>query len=134
MLALAAVCPARATEHVTLKNGFELDCARRVTMGDHVRLYFAEANASNESGNYLEVAADSVVRVEQIADLPNPPALAPTPAATPHSEATPTATGMREMLTHAGAAHNIDADLLASVVRAESGGQVHAVSRTGARA
>ena len=40
---------------------------------------------------------------------------------------------MHEMLAHAGAAHNIDADLLASVVRAESGGQVRAVSRTGAK-
>ncbi len=40
---------------------------------------------------------------------------------------------MREMLAHAGAAHNIDADLLASVVRAESGGQVRAVSRAGAQ-
>jgi soluble lytic murein transglycosylase-like protein len=40
---------------------------------------------------------------------------------------------MHEMLAHAGAAHDIDEDLLASVVRAESGGQVKAVSRTGAR-
>jgi soluble lytic murein transglycosylase-like protein len=40
---------------------------------------------------------------------------------------------MHQMLAHAGAAHNIDEDLLASVVRAESGGQVRAVSRTGAR-
>ena len=40
---------------------------------------------------------------------------------------------MHEMLAHAGAQHNIDEDLLASVVRAESGGQVRAVSRTGAR-
>ena len=37
------------------------------------------------------------------------------------------------MLAHAGAVHNIDEDLLASVVRAESGGQVRAVSRTGAK-
>lgn len=37
------------------------------------------------------------------------------------------------MLAHAGTAHNIDEDLLASLVRAESGGQVRAVSRTGAR-
>jgi soluble lytic murein transglycosylase-like protein len=45
----------------------------------------------------------------------------------------PTKEEMREMLAHAGAAHNIDEDLLASVVRAESGGQVRAVSRTGAQ-
>jgi soluble lytic murein transglycosylase-like protein len=45
----------------------------------------------------------------------------------------PTKEEMHQMLAHAGAAHNIDEDLLASVVRAESGGQVRAVSRTGAR-
>jgi soluble lytic murein transglycosylase-like protein len=45
----------------------------------------------------------------------------------------PTKDEMHEMLAHAGAKHNIDEDLLASVVRAESGGQVRAVSRTGAR-
>ena len=37
------------------------------------------------------------------------------------------------MLARAGMAHNIDADLLASVVHAESGGQVRAVSRAGAQ-
>ena len=45
----------------------------------------------------------------------------------------PTKEEMHEMLAHAGAKHNIDEDLLASVVRAESGGQVRAVSRTGAK-
>ena len=39
-LAMAAACPlARAAEHVTLKNGFELDCVRREVVGDRVRLY-----------------------------------------------------------------------------------------------
>jgi len=33
----AAVCPlARAAEHVTLKNGFELDCVRREAVGQVV--------------------------------------------------------------------------------------------------
>ena len=45
----------------------------------------------------------------------------------------PTKEEMHEMLAHAGAAHRIDDGLLASVVRAESGGQVKAVSRTGAK-
>jgi soluble lytic murein transglycosylase-like protein len=40
---------------------------------------------------------------------------------------------MHTMLAHAGTEHNIDEDLLASLVRAESGGHVRAVSRTGAR-
>ena len=130
MLALA-VCPlARAMEHVTLRNGFELDCVRREADGDRVRLYLATGTAGE--ANFLEVAADAVVSVEQIADPPKTVvANVAVPAATLTAE--PTAAEMREMLAHAGAAHNIDADLLASVVRAESGGQVRAVSRAGAR-
>ncbi len=37
------------------------------------------------------------------------------------------------MLAAAGHRHNLDADLLASVVKAESNGNTHAVSRAGAR-
>jgi soluble lytic murein transglycosylase-like protein len=129
-----ALCPvARAAEHITLKNGFEIDCARRVVIGDHIRLYLVTANGSNSDSNYLEVAADAIVRVEQVPDAPLLAAIATVPPPAQHNDATLTPAEMREMLAKAGTAHNIDADLLASVVRAESGGQVHAVSRTGAR-
>jgi soluble lytic murein transglycosylase-like protein len=127
------VCPlARAMEHVTLKNGFELDCVRREVLGDKVRLYFAGNGVTSESedSNYLEVAADSVIRIEAIADMPKPVAVETSPLTTLTA---PTKEEMHEMLAHAGAAHHIDEDLLASVVRAESGGQVKAVSRTGAK-
>ena len=40
---------------------------------------------------------------------------------------------MHQLIARAGAAHNLDVDLLASVVRAESGGNTLAVSRTGAQ-
>jgi soluble lytic murein transglycosylase-like protein len=131
-LALAgAACPvARALEHVTLKNGFELDCVRREVIGDKVRLYLTGAASAGDS--YLEVAADSVMRVETTADIPQPVVTTKVMEAAV-VPATPTKEEMRQMLAHAGAEHNIDADLLASVVRAESGGQVRAVSRAGAR-
>ncbi|WP_353066166.1 lytic transglycosylase domain-containing protein [Tunturibacter psychrotolerans] len=130
---IAAVCPlARAAEHVTLKNGFELDCVRREAVGDKVRLYFPEKAGAAAGSNYMDVAAESVVRVETVADLPEPVAEVKTPSAVTLMPA-PTKEEMHEMLAHAGAAHNIDEDLLASVVRAESGGQVRAVSRTGAQ-
>jgi soluble lytic murein transglycosylase-like protein len=45
----------------------------------------------------------------------------------------PTGDELKQLLAKAGAQHNIDAELLASVVHAESGGHVQAVSRTGAR-
>jgi hypothetical protein len=134
VLAALAGCPvARAVEHVTLKNGFELDCVRREVIGDKVRLYLvSKGSVYSMDSNYLEVAADSVVRVETVAEVPEPTVAVklPSPAT---KMTTPTKEEMHEMLVHAGAQHNIDEDLLASVVRAESGGQVRAVSRTGAK-
>lgn len=130
---IAAACPfAGAVEHVTLKNGFELDCVRREAVGDKVRLYLAgKGSALSDDSNYLEVAADSVVRVETVADVPEAAAAVKMPSSV--AITAPTKEEMHQMLAHAGAAHNIDEDLLASVVRAESGGQVRAVSRTGAK-
>jgi soluble lytic murein transglycosylase-like protein len=137
LVAMAVVCPvAGAMEHVTLKNGFELDCVRRSVVGDKVRLYLpgytGQGGAAADDSNYMDVAADAVVRVEMVADVPRPVDAEPAPSQTADAIA-PTKAEMHEMLAHAGAAHNIDEDLLASVVRAESGGQVRAVSRTGAR-
>jgi soluble lytic murein transglycosylase-like protein len=132
-LVTVVVCPsARAVEHVTLKNGFELNCVRREVIGEKVRLYLAgNGTASAGDSNYLEVAADSVVRVETVMDVPEPVTAVKGSAAVANMTA-PTKEEMHEMLANAGSAHHIDEDLLASVVRAESGGQVRAVSRTGA--
>src|ERR1700678_866833 len=135
LVVMAVLCPsARAVEHVTLKNGFELDCVRREAVGDKVRLYLAGKGAGDS--NYLEVAADSVVRVETVPDVPELAAVVKVPSFATSSVkmmSAPTKEEMHEMLAHAGEKHNIDEDLLASVVRAESGGQVRAISRTGAK-
>ena len=135
MVGLALVClPMYAAEHITLKNGFELDCTHRELRGDRIRLYFSSGSAADT--NYLDVATDAVARVEII---PDPPAEAPPAAsniAAKPIEPAPamlTREEMKTMLTHAGERHNIDSDLLASVVRAESGGQIKAVSRVGAQ-
>jgi soluble lytic murein transglycosylase-like protein len=139
MLAVVGtMCPlARAAEHVTLRNGFELNCVRREAVGNKVRLYLSEeipaaADSVGRDSNYLEVAADAIVRVESVADEPRPVATVKIPTIMTGAAA-PTQAEMHEMLTHAGAAHDIDTDLLASVVKAESGGHARAVSRTGAR-
>jgi len=120
-------------EHVTLKNGFAIDCSRREVVGDHIRLYIADPNTGVSSQtNYLEVATDAIAHIETVPDPPRTTTPPQIPPATP-AASTPTRQEMHQMLAHAGAAHNIDADLLASVVRAESGGHVRAVSRTGAQ-
>ncbi len=129
----AAAPLAHALEHITLANGFELDCVRREVVGDRIRLYF------KGSENYMDVAASAVVKVETIPDPPTPvavPPIAKNAMDGPQDRAgssQPTAAELKELLAKAGAQHNIDAELLASVVHAESGGQVRAVSRVGAQ-
>jgi soluble lytic murein transglycosylase-like protein len=134
--ALLALAPmAHAMERVTLSNGFAFDCVRREPLGDKVRLYLAASGPSlpGADANYLDVAASAVVRVETIPDPPPPVEPKPSLAVQMVAAAEPTVSELKELLTHAGTEHNIDAELLASVVHAESGGHAHAVSRTGAR-
>jgi soluble lytic murein transglycosylase-like protein len=143
MLMMLIVSPlAYGMEHVMLRNGFELDCVRREVIGDRVRLYMAGSNDNADKGNFLEVSADAVLRVEEVPDPPQSVAtngpiatadLAKTQATRTVTEAPPTKAELEQMLSRAGTTHNIDADLLASVVRAESGWQVRAVSHAGAQ-
>lgn len=143
-LLLGTSLVARSSEHVTLRNGFELDCERREVVGERVRLYLTSKAGVDQSANYVEVAVDAVLRVESLPNLMGPVRLGgdravntgtagkgPGESAAAIKE--PTAGEMQEMLAHAGGQHRVDADLLASVVSAESGGQTRAVSRTGAR-
>ena len=129
---LAAPFAAHATERVTLRNGFTLDCLRREPVGDRIRLYMDAAGT-----NYMDVPSGNIVSVETLPDPPAAPAAKPALAAAGQapsaSRAELTREELTELLAHAGEAHNIDADLLAALVRAESGGHAHAVSRAGAR-
>jgi Transglycosylase SLT domain len=123
-VALLGVVPAmQAAEEVTLRNGFSLLCDHREQAGDRIRLF-----TSRDSDNFVEVDAAEIASVESVPDPPAPK----TPSAVA-SEPRLTATDVHQLIAQAGATHNLDVDLLASVVRAESGGNIHAVSRTGAR-
>jgi soluble lytic murein transglycosylase-like protein len=128
---LAAGAPAYGGEQLTLATGFAMECVSHEALGDRIRCYSAAPVAGAER-NYVDVAASAVVRVEEVPDPPAAPVAAKTEP-TPAIVGQPTATELKQMLTRAGEQHNIDAELLASVVHAESGGHVQAVSRTGAR-
>jgi len=118
---------------VTLRNGFAMHCNHHANVEGHVRLYLAVGE-----DNYIEFAPQDISGVEQVADPP-PVAIANDPvkdAAAPAPEITEaklSPADLHEMLAKAGGEHNLDVDLLASLVKAESGGNVRAVSRTGAR-
>jgi Transglycosylase SLT domain len=119
----------RLAEHVTLTNGFDLICDHRELAGDRVRLYTEPGRP-----NFVEVAATEVASVETVM-IPVPPgdtpALQKAPPVNAHADLTKAE--LHEMLASAGAQHNLDVNLLASVVRAESGGHSRAVSKAGAQ-
>jgi hypothetical protein len=124
VLALLGTVPAvHAAEEVTFKNGYSLLCDHREETGGKVRLF-----TSKDSGNFVEVDAAEIASVDTV---PDPPAeVAPRGKI---QEPKLTDADVHELISKAGISHNLDVDLLASVVRAESGGNIHAVSRTGAQ-
>jgi len=132
---LAALAPAgRAAERVTLRNGFELECHHHVQVERRLRLYMDSGESS-----YMEFAPEEITGFEQVPDPPAPPVSASTAPAASKALKQDARLGLlnpldlQEMLASAGHDHNLDVDLLASVVKAESGGNARAVSRAGAR-
>ncbi len=133
---VALASTAWAGELVTLRNGFAMRCDHHAEAAGHVRLYL-----STGEDNYIEFRPQEIAGVEQVADPPpadlakepasGTPATAPAPA--PARDAKLSQEDLREMLIKAGSEHNLDVDLLASLVKAESGGNVRAVSPAGAR-
>ena len=118
-----AALPAHGLEQIVLRNGFTLLCNHEQAEGRQVKLYL---DASGQ--NYLEVDASDIV------------SRAPAPAAATASSPSPAQKAsaakpqsLHRILAAAGRAHDIDTDLLASVIEQESGGHAHAVSRIGAR-
>ena len=127
-----------AGELVTLRNGFEMHCDHHAEIEGQVRLY-----PGTGEDNYIQFLPQEISGVEYFADPPPAAGDQATHTAIPANpvpsaqlmgaEAKLSAADLREMLAKAGGEHNLDVDLLASLVKAESGGNARAVSRAGAR-
>ena len=133
LAALAAMCGrVYGAEHVTLSNGFAMDCNHHAQVEGRVRLYLSSGDSS-----YIEMRPQEVAKFEQVPEqVPEQVRdQAPSSASTErsHLETKLSPADLHEMLSKAGVEHNLDEDLLASVVKAESNGNARAVSRTGAR-
>ena len=116
---------ARAAELVTLHNGFTLNCSSREAISpETVRLHLMADGTGAQ--NYMDVPAASIAAVEAAADIPAP-ARVPAPASIADNP------DLNAIAQRSGKAHNLNVALLVAIVRAESAGNAHAVSRTGAR-
>ena len=136
MLGLPAL-PLYAAEQITLRNGFEITCHHHAPVKNKIRLY-----TTSSSENYIEVAPGDIATVEKV---PDPPAPDRVPAAQPaqfeekalpvQAKASPVLSkdDLNQMLAKAGVEHNVDRDLLASIVKAESNGNAKALSHAGAQ-
>lgn len=141
-----ALCAARssvAAERVQLRNGFTLDCDH------HEAVSVGRVQLVIDPANRIEVDASSILSVETVdpragqISTNREGATASTVPAVPFTRKLPplsspadkqlTPAELAAMVASAGTARNINVDLLQSVMLAESGGHVHAVSRTGAQ-
>jgi len=130
---LVAALEARAGEQVTFTNGFAIVCHHHATVNGRVRLYLGA-----DEGNYLERDPADIAQIEQVPDPVPDPAANPSagPSRAKASAAAPARLSDEELngiFADASHAHNIDVDLLASVVKAESNFDAHAVSHAGAQ-
>ncbi|HUZ04416.1 MAG TPA: lytic transglycosylase domain-containing protein [Acidobacteriaceae bacterium] len=128
MVALCAMS-AQAAERITLRSGFNVVCDHQRPMNGAVRLFLTQTE-----DNYVDVLPSDIVREEAVPNA-TPVAMQDRKPLAPSAESSaqnkPVA--LPVLLEQASAAHHIDVDLLASVIRAESNGNPHAVSRAGAQ-
>ena len=115
--------PASAAEMALLRNGFSIRHERHEPRQAMTRLYFTESQ-----DNFVDIPSTEIVGYETI-EAPTIPVAAPAalvaaPAPAPTLDA---------VLDAAGSRNNIDPDLIASVIRAESAFNPNAVSRKGAQ-
>jgi hypothetical protein len=118
---LAASCAASDT--AVLRNGFSIVHQRRQVTGDMTRLYI-----DGDQSSFVDIPTAEIDHFENVPDPPSPPSVAQPVAQVP---ARPV--DLNETVKAASGTYQLDPDLVASVIRAESGFNVRAVSPKGAQ-
>jgi soluble lytic murein transglycosylase-like protein len=118
VVALAIALPLHAAEMANLRNGFSIRHQRHETAGDITRLYMSAA----PDAGYIDVPTAQIESFE------------PAPA-DPQEVAVQSGNSkdLRSIVTRASERNQVDADFIASIIRAESANNPRAVSRKGAQ-
>src|ERR1017187_2742756 len=106
-----------AVQIANLSNGFSIRHERHETLGDTTRLYLT----GETSSSYVDVATS---QIEGFEPAPVEPKAANSPM--------PPKQDLNGIISSASSRSQIDADFIASVIRAESGNKPRAVSHKGA--
>ena len=118
ILALLMASHMYAAEMANLRNGFSLRHERHEVVGDMTRLYLGADSAAG----FVEVATAEIESFEPApSELKSEPPVLKTDAS------------LGSLISDASVRTNIDADFIASVIRAESGNNPRAVSPKGAQ-
>lgn len=128
-LLLASI--ANAGELATLRNGFAIRHDHHLVIGDTTRLYL-----STDDSSFTDVPTIEITGFEKDLTLPVPAESAASSSVASSlgvTAATKPAVPLNQVVDSASAAYHLDPDLVNSVIHAESGFNVHAVSPKGAR-
>jgi soluble lytic murein transglycosylase-like protein len=142
---------AAATDVAILRNGFTVRYESRAPLGETTRLFLTPDGSS-----FVDVPTSEIVEIEKNVGPPptpeksDPPAVAATPSPSPAAQAAPATTpvlaptpaaaqkpaapaDLSQTVNAAGERYRLDPDFINSVIRAESGFKVRAVSPKGAQ-
>ena len=119
-LLMLASLPAASTDLAILKNGFSIQHLNRESKEDVTRLY-----TGPNAENYVDVATSDIDRFEKEEEIP-------TPAKVPVTTPVPVIR-LDEEIIAASKRHQVDPDLVMSLIKAESSFHTNAVSAKGAK-
>jgi len=114
--------PCLGAESAVLRNGFSIRHERRQVIGEVTRLY-----VSRDGSSFVDVPTSEIDHFEAAAAEPSGVKLQSSPESSRQSA------DLNQVVSAASGMYRLDPDLVTSVIRAESGFNVHAVSPKGAQ-
>jgi len=131
LIAILVLCtlPCFCIDVAVLKNGFSIKHERRESVGDTTRLYMTA-----DGGSFVDVPTAQIDHFEFVPDDPSTRPQ-PTEAASRSISPVPSRSPLdiHQVVNEVSGRYRLDPDLVASVIKAESGFNAHAISRKGAQ-